>query len=769
MQNNKHTDKPKPDERRYQGLGFAQQLLLLVFLVIAGWYIVWRVGTFNHHALALSIAVYAAECWFMLSVLLHMFMVWRLSERKPPAPESGLSVDVFITTYNEPVSMIKRTLVAAMAMDYPHQTWLLDDGNRAEMADLAKALGCHYLPRTQNTDAKAGNLNNGLLHSHADFVAIFDADHVPNHQFLVNTLGYFRNESVAFVQCPQTFYNLDSYQTRGRTSIRWGEQALFFRVIQRGKDYWNSAMFVGTTAVLRRKALDDIGGIPTGTIAEDFHTTVKLQRQGWSSIYHDEALAFGLAAQSLRTYVRQRLRWGQGGMQVLRQEEFFMGRGLTLAQRLSNLASVLTYFDAWPRLFLYALPGIVLATGVMPINSLNLVFIAHFLPYYLLHFWVFEEMARGYGNSLYVEEYNLVRSFAFAISTFALFRGKIPFRVSDKHGSGRWSEAMLLVPHAITLLWVFVGLALGAWLWPVHNELTLGAFWANFIWAILILTIGIRAISFTLFRRQQRRDYRFEIPLPASLECDSKKEYGVVSDISSTGLGLQLPVSASPNIGEQCSGSIYLPDKIFPFQGHITHVNEGNPVFVGVAIPWDQGMPPQIESFLYSSPIQWRINAISDRVRPPIEWIFNFFQHQTPIRLRALSEQWEPLLTSNDSSASMTGLICERIHQGDFAFVGPEMNEGQTARYWRPGHGGEWIEGQFVRILEYADLAQNGLYVYRFTPLESGKGGATPMPHQDQPPTASSPSSEMESAGHEVATPSEEADTSGVDQTGERH
>lgn len=682
MQNNKQRDQPRPDERPYWGLGLPQRLLVLVFLTVAGWYIVWRVGTFNPQALALSIAVYAAECWFVLSVLLHIFMVWRLSVRKSPPPESGLSVDVFVTTFNEPVSMIRRTLAAAMTMDYPHQTWLLDDGNRAEMEQLAKDLGCHYLARPQNTDAKAGNLNNGLLHSHADFVAVFDADHVPNYKFLVNTLGYFRDESVAFVQCPQSFYNLDSYQTRGRTSLRWGEQALFFRVIQRGKDYWNSAMFVGTTAVLRRKALDSIGGIATGTVAEDFHTTVRLQRQGWASVYHNEALAFGLAAQSLRTYVRQRLRWGQGGMQVLRREGFFIGHGLTFAQRISDLASVLTYFDAWPRLFLYALPGIVLATGVMPIQSLNLIFVAHFLPYYLLHFWVFEEMARGYGNSLYVEEYNLVRSFAFAISTFALFRGKISFRVSDKHGSGRWSEAMLLVPHAMTLLWVFAGLALGAWLWPVHNELTLGAFWANFIWAVLILTIGIRAIAFTLFRRQQRRDYRFEIPLPVSLEFESKTEYGVASDISPTGMGLRLFAPSSPQMGVKYNGSVYLPDQVFPFQGSITHINAGNPLFVGLEIPWQNGMPPQIERFLYSSRIQWRINAISDRVRPPIKWFSDIFHHQAPVRLKELSEQWEPLLTSDDSNASIVGLICARLHHADFAFVGPKMNEGQTIRYW---------------------------------------------------------------------------------------
>ena len=287
--------------------------------------------------------------------------------------------------------------------------------------------------REHDTDVKAGNLNHALAQTGGEFIAVFDADHVPDRSFLCRTLGYFRDPEVAFVQCPQTFCNLDAYQVRGRRSLRWGEQSLFFRVIQRGKDCWNATMFVGTSAVIRRTALEDIGGIATGTVTEDLHTTIRLQRAGWSSVYHDEALAFGLAAPSLRSYVGQRLRWGQGAMQVWRREGLLLPRGHTPAQRICNLASVLTYFDAWPRLFLYALPGVVLVTGVMPVSTLDLAFLVHFVPYYFLHFWVFEEVARGYDNSLYVEEYNLLRSFTFACSTLALLRSRIPFVARIAH------------------------------------------------------------------------------------------------------------------------------------------------------------------------------------------------------------------------------------------------------------------------------------------------------------------------------------------------
>ncbi|MES2366975.1 MAG: cellulose synthase catalytic subunit [Pseudomonadota bacterium] len=241
-------------------------------------------------------------------------MTWRLTVRiAPPAPR-GLSVDVFIPTFNEPVQLVRRTLLATIHMDYPHETWLLDDGNRPEMASLAEDLGVRYLARERNTDAKAGNLNNALANSSAEFVAVFDADHAPQQNFLTHTLGYFNDPAVAFVQTPQDFFNLDSYQHRQQTRKHtvWTEQSLFFRVIQRGKDYWNAAFFCGSCATLRRSALEKIGGFATGTVTEDLHTSIRLHKQGFKSVYHAEPLAFGIAPSSVVPFLQQRIRWGQG-------------------------------------------------------------------------------------------------------------------------------------------------------------------------------------------------------------------------------------------------------------------------------------------------------------------------------------------------------------------------------------------------------------------------------------------------------------------------
>jgi cellulose synthase (UDP-forming) len=297
------------------------------------------------------------------------------------------------------VSLVRRTLLAVIRMDYPHQTWLLDDGNRPSMRDLAHELGCRYIARPESVNAKAGNLNNALKYSQAEFFVVFDADHAPARDFLRRTLGYFRDPDVAFVQTPQDFYNLDSYQHRRdrRRGLVWTEQSLFFRVIQRGKDYWNAAFFCGSCAVLRRRALDEVKGFATGTVTEDLETSIRIHRKGFKSVYHARSLAFGIAPSTVVPFPKQRVRWGQGAMQALRGSGILFGAGWTAAQRVWYLATVLTYLDGWLKGVFYLAPVIVLTTGVMPVAGISWLFLAHFIPYYLLTFWAFEEVGRGFG------------------------------------------------------------------------------------------------------------------------------------------------------------------------------------------------------------------------------------------------------------------------------------------------------------------------------------------------------------------------------------
>ena len=654
----------------YQPLYLVQQILVLVFLGVAAWYLIWRSGTFNPLARYFSWAVYAAETYGLLSVLLHLFMVWRLSVREPPAAPADKSVDVFIPTYNEPVELVRRTLVGALAIDYPHQTWLLDDGNRPQMQQLAAELDCRYLARAANTDAKAGNLNNALNHSTAEFIAVFDADHIPNAHFLSRTLGYFTDDKVAFVQCPQEFYNLDSYQSRGRGRLRWGEQSLFFRVVQRGKDYWNATMFAGTTAVLRRRALDSVAGFATGTVAEDLHTTLRLQKKGWRSVYHAEALAFGIASPTLRAFLRQRLRWGQGAMQIWRQEGLLFARGHTVAQRLCNAASVFTYFDAWQRLLLYVVPGVVLLTGIMPINTFNIDFLMHFLPYYFLSFWLFEELARGYGSTPNIEQYNLLRAFVFAYSTLSLVRGKISFKVSGKGRNTRGSEAALLLPQMLLLAFLATSIGIGAWLYPAHHQLPWEALVANILWAGLVVLLALAVVAFTLGRRGQRAEYRFPVPLAVRVEHGGEETLGVADDISVGGMRLYAECAPPPAADATLKGRLLLPGGELPFAARVVETPGEERHHYGLNFLWSEAETPvELLRFLYGSELQWRVRGLTARLRTPLEVMLDLLQGH-PRRRLPNPRFWAPLLGTGggDRKPRPLGLISDE-QEGEHPLV----------------------------------------------------------------------------------------------------
>ncbi|MCM3021712.1 glycosyltransferase, partial [Priestia megaterium] len=112
----------------------------------------------------------------------------------PDDPNNWPTVDVYIPTYNEPLSVVKPTVFAAQSIDWPSaklRVYLLDDGRRPEFAAFAAEAGIDYLTRDDNLHAKAGNINRALPKTHGEYIAIFDCDHVPTRSFLQTTMGVF--------------------------------------------------------------------------------------------------------------------------------------------------------------------------------------------------------------------------------------------------------------------------------------------------------------------------------------------------------------------------------------------------------------------------------------------------------------------------------------------------------------------------------------------------------------------------------------------------
>lgn len=236
------------------------RICVIATLVLGLNYIVWRwFFSLNWANWWIALPLVLAETYNLVDVFFFGFTIWRADPKHSVhAPRDGLAVDVFITTYNEPIDLVIATAKAAKNIRYPHLTWILDDGAREEMRLAADALGVGYIRRGENWSnqplhAKAGNLNNALMATSGEFMLILDADQIPYPEILDHTLSYFEDPKVALVQTPQWFGNVTPYDPLG------SQAPLFYGPIQQGKNAWNAAFFCGSNAVLRREALMQLG------------------------------------------------------------------------------------------------------------------------------------------------------------------------------------------------------------------------------------------------------------------------------------------------------------------------------------------------------------------------------------------------------------------------------------------------------------------------------------------------------------------------------
>lgn len=236
------------------------RILTTLTIVLGVNYILWRwLFSVNWSAAWISVPLVMVETYSLIDAFLFGVTMWRLRERPAsPSPPEGLSVDVFITTYNEPVDLVMTTALAARNISYPHKTWILDDGARPAIEQAAGTAGIGYITRSPDWEdlprhAKAGNLNNALAATGGEFLLILDADQIPEPQILHRMLGHFNNRKVALVQTPQWFSNVNDDDVLG------SQAPLFYGPIQQGKDGWNAAFFCGSNAIIRREALMQIG------------------------------------------------------------------------------------------------------------------------------------------------------------------------------------------------------------------------------------------------------------------------------------------------------------------------------------------------------------------------------------------------------------------------------------------------------------------------------------------------------------------------------
>ena len=481
-------------------------------------YFFWRaLHTMNPAARIFFYAFLTAEGLSFLESLLFYFIAWNPTRYRRPETLHGRTVDVFIPTYNESIDLLRETVLCAVNMNYPHKTYILDDGQRDAVRELAAEFNCGYIARGDRTHAKAGNLNNALSQTDGEFIVTLDADHVAAPELIDSMIGFFVDPSVAVVQGTQDFYNLDSFQHRVNWVARagWQQQELFFSVIQPGKDRHNATFYCGSPGILRRSALEEIGGFPTGTITEDMHTSLRLQKKGWRVIYFNRTVARGLAPQTFTGFATQWQRWGHGAMQVLRAENPLFTRKLKLSQRICYFSSFYFYWMSWVKLFFVLTPVLALLLATFPLVTDPVSYANYFLPYFLLNLACSVLLQGGVRNFLRSEQFNLLKMHVLMRTFAGLFQKESLFFVTPKARAAAARASEVLLPLILMLGLV---LALGAGIVRIQMVAWGGyEFWAlavNIFWAVVFLLMMGGVVKRSLVHKEQRVSYRFPTRQP---------------------------------------------------------------------------------------------------------------------------------------------------------------------------------------------------------------------------------------------------------------
>ncbi|NJM48362.1 MAG: glycosyltransferase [Alkalinema sp. RU_4_3] len=489
---------------------WSRRTIATLLLFLLGRYLFWRVSSTLNWSDAvtgvLSLGLFAAELLVFTTSVIQWGLQFTMRDRRRQADilaadlAQGVyqpTVDIFVPTYNEPTFILRRTLIGIQALDYPsYRVYLLDDTRRPEVKALAAELGCDYISRPDNRHAKAGNLNHGIAQTDGELLVCFDADFIPTRNFLQRTVGFFQDPSIGLVQTPQSFYNADPIaRNLGLENILPPEEEIFYRQIQPLRDGVGSVVCAGTSFVLRRRAIESIGGFVTESLSEDYFTAIKLSAQGHRVIYLNEKLSAGLAAENITVHINQRLRWARGTLQA-----FFISAnpltipGLNFMQRLGHLEGILHWFTSLCRVYFLALPVIYSIWGIEPIATTGNELLYYMVPFYLTQFLVFAWLNDRSRSALFSDIYSLILLFPLVgvviQTTIKPFGYR--FQVTPKGLDRPSTQFNLSLAWPLILLWVFNAYSLFQGLTNPRSELGWNWIWS--VYNLLMLTVTIAAL-----------------------------------------------------------------------------------------------------------------------------------------------------------------------------------------------------------------------------------------------------------------------------------
>jgi cellulose synthase (UDP-forming) len=598
-----------------------------------------------------GLLVYLGEMYSVGMLALSLFVVATPlpSRRAPRLVDDDLpTVDVFVPSYNEDRDLLARTLAAAKAIEYPAAkltVFLLDDGGtdqkcnsdhldkateaqhrRTDLQRLCAELDVRYLTRSRNEHAKAGNLNNGLANSSGELVVVFDADHAPARDFLHCTVGFFRKERRLFlVQTPHFFLNPDPIERNLRTFLKMpSENEMFYGVIQRGLDKWDASFFCGSAAVLSRIALNETKGFQGRSITEDCETALELHARGWHSVYVDRPLIAGLQPATFASFIVQRSRWLQGMIQILLFQRPYMKRGLTIAQRLCYMSSMLFWFFPVARTIFLIAPLFYLFFGLEIFTSSGSEFLAYTLSYMIVNLLMQNYLYGEYRWPWISELYEYAQSLYMlpALLSVILNPSKPTFNVTTKNESietDRLSEiAWPLFGFFLLLVVGVVMTAMRLITQPYKMDVTLvvGG------WNLLNLLLAGCALGVVSERGERQSSRRVSVRRRCEVVAGDSIFAAMIENVSSNGARIRIP-QATANVSRLDRIEVRIAplsplsaDPLLPCMVRQVVSGDGS-VFLGVRYLATTAVHYQlIADLLYGNSDQWTEMQAARRINP---------------------------------------------------------------------------------------------------------------------------------------------------------
>ena len=508
-----------------------------------------------------GLALLLVEVLGMIEAMVHYvnMSVVRKYDLPQVAEELYPDVDIFIATCGEEEGVLYKTINGCKRMIYPDKKkvhiYLCDDKKSTKVRKLAERMKINYLDRADNAGAKAGNLNNALKHSSSRFVVTFDADMIPQKEFLLKTIPYFidadlKNENkkeedkikLGFVQTPQAFYTPDLFQFNLYSErVIPNEQDYFYKDIQRSRTRTNSVIYGGTNTVLAREALEKIGGFYTESITEDFATGMLIQKAGYVSLGVDDALASGMSVTDLPGLIKQRIRWGRGVIGTLRKMNIFTSKELSFGQKINYWASMWYWYAPFKRLIYIMSPLLYGVFGITVVKCDLPQVLLFWLPMFVTSSISLNMLSGNIRDSKWTGIYETIL-FPFMLGPILMESFGISlkiFKVTDKNSrqGDKGHNLRYKFPFAVLIVLSVIGL-IRCILLAIMGH-TLGPIVVIF-WIVYNLYLLVMCMFFADGREERRKYERVRIAIPCTIYYEDYKIPGITRNASEGGISILL-------------------------------------------------------------------------------------------------------------------------------------------------------------------------------------------------------------------------------------